>query len=113
MGSVTNTVYTPGPWEVDDIGAGRAFSVRAGDERHAVAFTNSAAMSKHACKNGIHGDAEQRANARLIAAAPELLEACEMLRGWISTSWGTTSEAHQLKLVQDKVRKALKKATGK
>ena len=36
-----------------------------------------------------------------------LREACEAFVGWISTSWGTTSEAHQLKLVQDKMRAAL------
>lgn len=67
-----NTTHTPGPWVVDgdDIIARTRFGVyiaKEGDGRVAQAFSNCLVTT----------DAECLANARLIAAAPELLEACK------------------------------------
>lgn len=49
--------------------------------------------------------AEIRANARLIAAAPELLAALNIARGWLE---GWASAEHQLELIDA----AIEKATG-
>lgn len=57
-------------------------------------------------------EAEARANARLIAAAPELLEACEE---WVEIDGPYVSYDEQRKRwsgVVDKMRAAIKKARG-
>ncbi len=65
--------HTPGPWSVDDYGAGQRIVVKGrkgftGDYRVADAHFSSDLV--HCVRV-----AEMRANARLIAAAPELLSA--------------------------------------
>lgn len=57
--------HTPGPWEVD----GEDILANSGDTTVAMTF-----WTNQRCP-----DDECRANARLIAAAPELLAACEEL----------------------------------
>lgn len=59
--------HTPGPWRVGDAGA-TVF----GPKTEAPSPVRIATVTN----NAIPSDA-QRANARLIAAAPELLDACE------------------------------------
>lgn len=63
--------HTPGPWFVFPHGEERMWHV--GPAQHSVVFVREV------------DDAE--ANARLIAAAPDLLEACEMLREVADGSW--------------------------
>ncbi len=70
----TRITHTPGPWSAQWIGGN--YAVR-DEEGHGVAFTNSAARSSAAVRSKVDGDEEPQANARLIAAAPELLEALE------------------------------------
>jgi len=75
---MTNTQHTPGPWVMDDeygteiIGSGKIVAVT----------MNQMLATKAQQKKGVLGfdDVEQiKANARLIAAAPELLEALERM----------------------------------
>jgi hypothetical protein len=56
------------------------------------------------------GDASEEgiANARLIAAAPDLLAACEMAKGWMEESGELTSKDHYY----DFICAAIKKARG-
>lgn len=61
--------YTPGPWSIDNCDGG--FAIRPEDTGWLLSF-----ISSHAFSSRYH-DAE--ANARLMAAAPELLEALETL----------------------------------
>lgn len=67
---MSDTPWTPGPWEVSDIGDYADFDGRSivviGDDRRVCAT--------HAGGD----DPEGTANARLIAAAPELAEALQM-----------------------------------
>lgn len=64
------TAWTPGPWEVgDDDHNGQAI-VRGKHTEIATCW--------HHCVTSI--EVEMRANARLIAAAPDLFEALEMIR---------------------------------
>jgi len=62
-------MHTPGPWEVSGFPKSEGFSILTGKGR-CVAERYPAAVSE---KEG----EEMEANARLIAAAPELLEACK------------------------------------
>jgi hypothetical protein len=57
--------HTPGPWHVDDVANFCAFSA----DGKRVSYCYSAHSDR--------SDEEAAANARLIAAAPELLEACK------------------------------------
>lgn len=60
--------HTPGPWRI-------------GDACHTIFPPKSDTHSLRAIAsiNGYRGSDEFRANARLIAAAPELLEACQTI----------------------------------
>ena len=65
--------HTPGPWVLDEVrtDSGRAFRIGAGEMLRA---------GKGCCiiyDDHGHGDNERKANARLIAAAPELLIALQ------------------------------------
>lgn len=99
--------HTPGPWEVDRYPDGRALVFCA-------KFENSHYGDWIADISGIaDGGSKQKANARLIAAAPELLEALEacvtqlLLHGWNDPADGLKSCAALVK-----ARAALAKAKG-
>lgn len=68
--------HTPGPWKTN----GDPY-VSTGDGKHSIAFTDCRGIS----------DAEAKANARLIAAAPDLLEALKDCRRALEVS-GHTGE---------------------
>lgn len=69
------TKFTPGPWRAGTnlgcktIGAGKSGRHKQAQWAREVAFTS-----------GLAKEAEDRANARLIAAAPDLYAALEMVR---------------------------------
>ena len=93
---MTNTQHTPGPWDVSDVQRDREFLIHNGATDIAVTYWAL-------------GDCA--ANARLIAAAPELLAALEefcrecdgYLDGNDGSPWGTLLKG----------RAAIAKATGK
>lgn len=89
--------HTPGPWWLQADGAG--WYVECTPERgHSVAYVRAEAGED----DPDTPDAEKEANARLIAAAPELLEA---LRGVLRVADRATVEF-------DAARAAIAKATG-
>jgi hypothetical protein len=95
---MTDTQHTPGPWTVaeDDIN-GQAI-VRG---RH-----TEIATCWHHCLGSL--EIQMRANARLIAAAPDLLEACQTLATLRDTDdWIATG-----RLAVKQARDAIAKATG-
>lgn len=61
--------FTPGPWRID--GDSNGIHIRPGRSGHIVAFISTNWVLYGA------GGGDAHANARLIAAAPDLLEACE------------------------------------
>ena len=65
-----NTKHTPGPWHVDRDAFERAARLRGGDNMRLILRWDAFAR---------RGSIEAEANARLIAAAPDLLEALQML----------------------------------
>jgi len=96
--------FTPGPWEIGDRAEIRAFI----DPARPLLYLSIAT---------VHADAEsragvslkaQQANARLIAAAPQLLEACQLAERtfeWLAKR--DRSFKAELDLVSGAVSKAL------
>jgi hypothetical protein len=79
---MSDVKHTPGPWHLDKehdgeyTMIGEPIAIVGGEETgESVRFTVG-----RTCDYGPHGNDQTEANARLIAAAPELLEACRMLR---------------------------------
>ena len=68
--------YTPGPWEVHGDCTKQTFYVHGAN---AICDIRRGAGSKHGDSRFSRSPAEDEANARLIAAAPDLLEALEDL----------------------------------
>lgn len=75
------STYTPGPWRVSGCQLGQKLLIEHGDERE-----------RSPCIGSVYTDGgklPQEANARLIAAAPELLEALqELVAEWKCTELG-------------------------
>ena len=93
-----NSKHTPGPWEVDYEGPCRLAIIAPNDVDGAmVAFTNL---------QNVDGDMDE-ANARLIAAAPDLLKAIKIARTWINLDYPLNQDD------VDTVDAAIAKAEGK
>ena len=94
--------HTPGPWQIDDMGD--SFDVITNSD-HPLGPTWIAKVI-----SGYDGDIE---NAKLIAAAPTLLEACsELLAEWDADHadedhrTGITPETYGIQLIRQAIKKA-------
>lgn len=95
----TTHKHTPGPWQ---LGAGRTFTTTSGE------FYITYGQDRH--KNPLFRDfCELDANARLIAAAPELLGACLRLNRWAEQH----PESATIQGIVSDARAAIAKATGR
>ena len=102
------SAHTPGPWKVDSpprtVTFEPAFAVN-GDYGPPLAFVL-----------GSDDHPEVRANARLIAAAPDLLEALEAALPWIDLARGSdlnTDASHEaIDRIEAQARAAIAKAKG-
>lgn len=94
------TKWTPGPWHVGGVQRCTVYDVRA--QRVANSFEGVLAV--------LRSDEECKANARLIAAAPELAEALEKLIEAAESSddcqYGTLSTSFVLKIATCALAKA-------
>jgi L-alanine-DL-glutamate epimerase-like enolase superfamily enzyme len=104
-----STQHTPGPW----IGAGPSFGdqfprytteITTEDERYGDGHIQICELPFH------HHDEENEANARLIAAAPDLLGALQNMLAQYNTVHGTGDMEMQSAI--DFAHKAIAKATG-
>ena len=96
--------FTPGPWEIQDAGPGtiRGLRFRIVTKDSIIARTTD-------------GWKEARANARLIAAAPELLEQCKLFEKVLNYYYGTdrnTAISATANENRDKLREVLAKVEG-
>lgn len=105
---MTQAQYTPGPWTYESDHTHRQFNIRmlghligTRDEAKHICTINN--LPSHVLANRDPSIAE--ANARLIAAAPDLLEALEDLVN--------SFEKHRPKAYWDAARTAIAKAKGK
>ena len=96
--------HTPGPWKVDSTGC-----IVSGEDHHVVCFGHDyddygriQASQDLDEKSAV---AEIEANAHLIAAAPDLLEACK-------AALGAVSDFKELRATQKMLRAAIAKAAG-
>lgn len=100
----TKTTHTPGPWRAQD-DFGTVFTTS--DPVRGTGSTNAIAKAFNrltAHGSDVEPGDEQAANARLMAAAPELLEALEYIVGW-----GPNWDAEK---ARDMAREAIAKAKG-
>lgn len=100
---MSESKHTPGPWKA------YGFMITGGDFRQ-VADCNMPVGTP-----GREEDAtvdEDQANARLIAAAPDLLAACEMLISDPSEEWSQTEFDRRIGAARDLARAAVAKAKG-
>jgi hypothetical protein len=88
--------FTPGPWQAFTDRHGQSYCI---DTDLGRASTNVTVIA-----DDIRGE-QRHANARLIAAAPELFEALEVARGEIA-------KVHQLRSALPQIDAALAKARG-
>lgn len=114
------TEHTPGPWEVvgqhvfTKLGATNAHGSKASDRDG----WNIATITPWSCTNQDDEEeympvSEVMANAALIAAAPELLEALESICAMQARNYGDATQTHlDLPYLTDKARAAIAKARG-
>lgn len=111
----TETKHTPGPWFFGDTFTSY-ICTRDGKEvtnYTARGIGNGACHVGYASITPALGSDEAKANARLIAAAPDLLAACKALHqclsGWVEIAEAQDRRAYDseaLKMGQDAIRKA-------
>lgn len=102
------TKHTPGPWKVLPQGDANAYVILTNDKRWVIAFS----------QNGEIWMPEQAANAKLIEAAPDLLEAIKELLGYegytrkgIAKEWLKGASFEKFGDTLRKVEAAIEKAT--
>jgi hypothetical protein len=100
-----NTQHTPGPWieNVVPTSAGSAITIQSADHRIAIIYVDGI---RKGIDDKLPRSIENRANARLIAAAPDLLEA---LNTWLK-QYSAEEYEDCPEVVQ--TRAAIAKATG-
>lgn len=113
---MTEAKHTPGPWRVPDQTYRRHLTVETSDKIDVfdgmVACPGSGGSVSYTdtiCTLGWQGTPEWEANARLIAAAPDLLEALERCLNFIEN---TESEMGDTLECGDKARAAIARAKG-
>ena len=102
---MSNANHTPGPWSssmwTDDVAGAVGWSIVCGDAGHLVP-TNTFETDD---------EEEAEANARLIAAAPELLDALKAMLDQFNYST-VSGLVHDESMAIMKAREAIAKATG-
>lgn len=96
------TAHTRGPWKVNKYG-----SIGAGENGHEPIVANVEPFYGTDRKHGDH-----QANARLIAAAPKLLEALKALNDVLCTTEDTRESRHKGREALIAARSAIREATG-
>jgi len=95
---MTDTRHTPGPWETLKI-------AERGVVDYAIYPSNQIGFNVAKVLDG-GSECETASNARLIAAAPELLDVCEAFIGWI----GDGVAGEMLADIRARARAAIEKA---
>lgn len=102
--------YTPGPWEASTPEPERQGPLTWYNEPWSISGENGQKHIANISTMFAAEEAEDRANARLIAAAPELLEACKRVLRAIN--WGYTEDRMSDDEQAALLSAAIAKATG-
>jgi hypothetical protein len=103
----TTAKHTPGPWQIIPPRIGAALTIYAPDGLTPICTT---ASNTSPVTMEMHRSGEVRANARLIAAAPDLLGALEtMVERFKGHAWGSEEDEER---AITKACAAIAKATG-
>ena len=88
--------HTPGPWRIDIVG--RHVGIRCGEAFHAggTLAGGDRWITEVVCSFDVHemSNETSRANARLIAAAPDLLEALKLMMDEHKAHWGADLDCY-------------------
>lgn len=104
---MTQSKHTPGPWEVDDASGEGAVGVF--DENgQRICYMSEEAMAP----DGLRSRGEDEANARLIAAAPKMLEALRTSLARLDGKAAAVKNEHYMAEERAAMRAAIRKATG-
>ena len=104
-----HATHTPGPWAISSVIKHGARCYRT--IRQEGRFKLAEVFAFNECATGTEeGKAEDEANARLIAAAPELLEQCKLFEKVLRACIMAGDSGADLEL--DKLRQVLAKAEG-
>lgn len=95
-------MHTPGPWQIDGDNCGGGLSIRAAN---GARILHSNEVATYAPGGPISGD-EARANARMAAAAPELLEALRDLKALVRDGYHHDEMTRSLTQAQAAIDKA-------
>ena len=99
--------FTPGPWDYSEVIRGR-------DQYYRQIRADFKIAEVHACHSGVagtkKGKAEDEANARLIAAAPDLLAQCKEFEKCLTHLINSGDSGADLE--RDKLREVLAKVDG-
>ena len=102
--------HTPGPWTFDDVD-----TISSSETNEDIA-TLIAVKDRNYTNGGKYNTEIMDANARLIAAAPELLTELEHeledLDGWLSDDGISDDTKESMLIREDKIQKAIRKAKG-
>jgi hypothetical protein len=102
-----HTTFTPGPWHYSEVIRGR-------DQYYRQIRADFKIAEVHACHSGVAGTkkgrAEDEANARLIAAAPDLLAQCKEFEKCLTHLINSGDSGADLE--RDKLREILAKVEG-
>lgn len=97
MGHQAQNPPTPGPWRADETWSRSVGGP--GERRHTFEIYTHAEILAHRHIATVVDRAEMSANARLIAAAPELLESCKELRDALAAAMRVIVDLDRLKRV--------------
>lgn len=111
--------WTPGPWEVeyDDEECQHVIRMATARAESGSHYTQHVIVYDHGYWDGdresVEAFTEAEANAALIAAAPDLYEACEAIIDWYDDDHDTLQKNYEVKHAAiEKIRAALAKARG-
>ena len=112
---MTESKHTPGPWEEASFeleGLGdlalpqHGLCIIAGDESEELICNLYEHMGSH-----LEQFTNAKANARLIAAAPELLEALQQMLLWAPSGFAPQSKSEAMSMANDAIAKAIGEAS--
>lgn len=101
--NLTETKHTPGPWELTEHEDSPEYIVCGGPEEKYVCTVRVHQIPR---EMGLYDEPERKANAKLIAAAPDLLKALIMIDECLRDGLEIEKDDHLHAVISDLIQKA-------